>query len=58
MYVSGSAEKMPQAVATAFEQLAAQQQQQQQQQQLEPGFGRKYVQRLEQAKRYHVEAWS
>ena len=51
VYVSGSAEKMPQAVATAFEEIAAQQHQ-------EPGFGRKFVQRLEQTKRYHVEAWS
>ncbi|KAL0040843.1 hypothetical protein WJX79_006949 [Trebouxia sp. C0005] len=51
VYVSGSAEKMPQAVATAFEEIAAQQHR-------EPGFGRKVVQRLEQTKRYHVEAWS
>ncbi|KAL0028461.1 hypothetical protein WJX77_008059 [Trebouxia sp. C0004] len=51
VYVSGSAEKMPQAVATAFEEIAAQQHQ-------EPGFGRKFVQRLEHTKRYHVEAWS
>lgn len=51
IYVSGSAEKMPQAVATAFEDVAAKHG-------LQQDSARRFVQKLMQEKRYHVEAWS
>ena len=49
VYVSGSAEKMPQAVAKAVEDIAA-----------KHGEGRadNFVRRLEQGSRYFTEAWS
>ena len=52
MYVSGSAEKMPQDVAKALEDIAAQ----------HGGMGaaeaQAYVRQLELSRRYIVEAWS
>ena len=49
VYVSGSADKMPQAVVKAFEDIAA-----------EHGASRPetFVRRLEQSSRYFTEAWS
>ena len=51
VYVSGSADKMPHAVATAFEDIAAEHR-------LLQNCSQKFVLSLQQTKRYHVEAWS
>lgn len=51
VYVSGSADKMPHAVATAFEDMASWHAPSQ-------NSIEKFVLKLQQTKRYHVEAWS
>lgn len=51
VYVSGSADKMPHAVATAFEDIASWHAPSQ-------NSNNKFVLKLQQMKQYHVEAWS